>query len=1393
MQNIITVPAAFKSACKLFANTRKHIYRVFNVTANVDLTPYIAPGSLETSSAEKSDKGLSRSDSFKFEIKVPNINPPTVMPETLVIATMDSGARGFESVLMSNPSLSGIDMASTDLITDYVTMSSLNAFVLEGDTITLEDTFNGTTICLYTGFARKTKTYENNINNGIQVTVNDKLFDGVKARIKEETVLIDKWLCKNADKENSLAHILAYKMGFSDSTILFDDVKIGTTYAKAAYSIWEKDTKALAELTVLAEAVHGKVYCNNEGKLVFSNPYDAEDYTDVSFTLDTNIKGEPAVVTTYPVNDVVKVTYDDFRLMPETEVWKLASTDNSKTILDDANWSIDPLATTDWYRATYIADICVDLSLPVPVAYTFVNAVKTMVALQYEVKTLSSTEFVFRFVNSLNTVVWIEKFKVLGKPVFKIEGNEVSYTEVKMPIEPLLLSNKYIQDNLLASTYAKYAYIRNCKTRSQVKLKVVPATFLALTNKVSLKTPKMPASEPYVVIGYSHKADYTELTLDSYVPATFLRGDTELLVASPVDVKAVTLANTIAATTVVVSNEVPIQVPNLAVSGKVGGIAVNWTTLDRQDIKGYFVEYKEVATGTKATMFTQSNNHWMYTDSRVSYTVTVWAVTLKNVAGEKQTVSQQPNGQPVKSLQPIEEAYVDGAFIPESKLRLEKSTASLFAMLQNLDPQNIVINLDILTTKVNSLINDGNTEGRVIDLERGVESIATRLQTVEGPEGITGLQTKQTENANELTSQALAAHVPTEFYGVVAAYSGVTQCIIVDTDLRLIPYDAAPDYKLILQKTVDGTSLYVVDVNAIVINMDNGVPTIGGKIYFSRPIDKPAPVATTWSYRLGRPKLVGSTIQQTANEISQTVYGVGWDDKDMADTDIASVDMADPIWSNRQSSSVYSTISQVANTINLRVSNNEDSFSDLTMTVDGITLSVESLNDDMQEQFTVINQRADSIALAVTAATSDIGKQISAIVLDQNSITAAVTTFQDEVAVKTAQIELSIEGVTQSVLNNSEDADSKFSLINQRADSIEYSVADISLDLIALDGTTTTNFSLVNQRADSISLSANQTASSLSQLREDITVKNAQIDLSIEGIVSTVTDNAKGANIVSSINQTAAAVTISANKIKLGAGLVAADGSVTFNADDMGGLVIVNNKVRIGSLSADKIESGALISNVNPLYNFIDLDSGDFSFGNADSHISYDNATGIMALKGALTLDGDTDTITFEDSGWSLKDYNDEGWGDGLVYTAIKQNLNTTRTRNIKETNSMKYAGSYQQNGIRYQYGAKKTNYIQVQERDIHAGTTTCTLETSVINYGNNSYLGSSIPVRQQILLQAYADNNMLTQIMVKGLKVGYFDYSGNVTGNEDDGCLSFHNNALWVWKSGGWKQVVTA
>ena len=499
LPNIIDVTNTFKNNCKDVSKQLDHDVQIYNVTKAQYITQYVDLSTLKQTSEVKSKQGLTSTNKVNFTIDLHR--------------HVDSG----------------------------VTLVNL---LEKGDKIRVEDTFNSETITMFIGYAQKPSAKHQNLKHRYSIKVYDRLYDGIETKFLKDEVWIGMYACNNADTANSIAHQLAYKMGFSDAELDFQNLTDeSSNLITIDYVHIKKGKKVLSELTQLAKAFCGKVYMAHDDLLRMASPFNGENYDDVNYTIGTNIKGEINKTDIPAEHDETYLEYSRFEIQEKQTIWEYQKESSYNESNDKANIVITAGETSAEIKMKYITPICIGVE-QIPVTL-FEDADGNEVSLDYTLD-VNSYGGTVTFTNNNSFDVYIQRFRILGEPLAKLEGNEYSYTENQTVDKVLELeNNKYIQNESMAELHTKYNYLFNCKDKTRYKFKTYFTSFIELTNKLSLDT--IDETDTVLVNRFSHSANKnimtTDLELMSYIPHTFNTPTKTSLEASGPDRDKILLAS----------------------------------------------------------------------------------------------------------------------------------------------------------------------------------------------------------------------------------------------------------------------------------------------------------------------------------------------------------------------------------------------------------------------------------------------------------------------------------------------------------------------------------------------------------------------------------------------------------------------------------------------------------------------------------------------------------------------------------------------------------------------------------------------------------------------------------------------------------------------------------
>lgn len=606
MQNQIKVSQVFKEKCKDIKLSKEHKLFVINTSKNsLDLMNYLKD--VQIKCEEKSPQGKTSTNQLNLEIEL-NRN--------------------------------------ADL--------SIEEIIEKGDAIQVRSRLDDEELILFTGYVAKFPTEYANLKHNFSVTVYDQIYDGIKGKFAEDKVMTAMYLCNNNHKEKSIAHQLAYQMGFSDEEINFEDIKDAHANPLIAhYVYWKKGEKILAEFTKLADAVNGKLYVNNQGKLIFTNPYNNQDYTEIDFSFDQNILGRLSADLKEAEYDGVKVLYNEFEVKDQQVVWRYIEDEKAyNKQADKANTRLDIGQTTPYLKIKYKTPIVLDLQDDPVTLFEYLDQNHNFVQINgirveneenlanghlYYILEANNTGGRLKFINKTDQIIYIQRFHILAKPLTKIEGNEVSYAKLAEPEKELEVSNKYIQNAQIAGLNAQYSYYLNCLDRYEYSFDTYYTPFLALSNKVNLNS--LDLSNSAIITNYTHQIQtrqrQTSLTLEEYLPFDFSDAVVDSTKARPVDHEALErLAELKEYTTIAL--DTPTDPPaNVETEGAKGVIELSWDQVIRDDVKGYNVYISSDLGEVKR--FTAANSYIFNADPDISYEIQISAVTIKELESNKTT------------------------------------------------------------------------------------------------------------------------------------------------------------------------------------------------------------------------------------------------------------------------------------------------------------------------------------------------------------------------------------------------------------------------------------------------------------------------------------------------------------------------------------------------------------------------------------------------------------------------------------------------------------------------------------------------------------------------------------------------------------------------------------
>lgn len=565
VQNVIPVSEQYKIDNKDIETTFGHNITIKNLTTGQDLTEYVDLQTLKIEGKKTAFIGLISADTATFDIVL-------------------------------------------DIDTD------INSLIKKGDKIEIKDTYipKGKTTPEEIRFIRYAQgvpeEYEN-LEHRYEITVYDRIKNGLETKFEEHVIKINWYLCNNNQPEKSLAHFCAYQMGFTDENLLFEDITDSNgNYLIIPYGHFEKGQKVMDELREMVKSVQGNLFMNNEDKLILQSPFNEEDYVDINYTFDNNIVGSINKETQYAKYDRVQVNFDTFQVAERQVCWMLYNKNLYDAANDRANMLLKANQTSAWYKIEWVTPIVIEPELGTPeivVEDAQGNDMSTYFNYEMEADQVGGK---IRFHNlSPDKDIYIQRFKIYGKPLEKYAGNELSYTESENPQKTMTVENKWVQTAEHAEMVAKYAYHLNCKDRDIYRFKVHYAPFLAINNLVKINKRKI-VNHSAIVTEFIHEAEenmmYTNVVLEQFIPYEGFLGSLEFLEATPnIASDKLEFGQDRLESSVRPSEGLPVPQPqNITATGSFRRIWIEWDEVPRGDLLGYNIYVTDITDPSNPVM-----------------------------------------------------------------------------------------------------------------------------------------------------------------------------------------------------------------------------------------------------------------------------------------------------------------------------------------------------------------------------------------------------------------------------------------------------------------------------------------------------------------------------------------------------------------------------------------------------------------------------------------------------------------------------------------------------------------------------------------------------------------------------------------------------------------------
>lgn len=561
---MISVSIDYKSLMLEEKNNQEHQYRIENLSSGMDLTEFFNNSNLNISKFLKTGSGTISPNTANLSFLISKNITEDVLVRDFSYKYRDS--------LFKNKRWK--DILAIEFIDEYL--------VKNNNIIRITDIFNGEEIVVFKGIVREVKRRDTELFREISITLDDNTIIGYENVFSKEEVFKDCYFSNNSDKERSLFHILAKKMGFEYDEIDIKDIKINNEYLKIPIIYFEKGKKIIEKLAELVRSVYGNIYTKSNGNLTITS------YLDKSYLKENNIvltndfkkyKGNnkyPFPILSFIEHreiqnkeNKVEVKYKQLKEIENQTLFILngnnATSNDSKIVLKRESdgvsgkaWKIE-LPNYIGKLRVYIKAYKLNLSYGLGtmseredfdvideneanknpyyvddldnVIYLQEETLKKLYTLNLEEGSKKGT-LIFNYPEGEHQSIYIQAFKIIGTLVEEYKDNSIIYYENKEEIENIKnVSYRYIVNKEQAKEVAKHTFYNECRDSVEYTLRTNNLPFLELEDIIELDYKKYKGK--FKIISIIQNNLYTELNLKKYreyegVPNNFLEEKSSL-------------------------------------------------------------------------------------------------------------------------------------------------------------------------------------------------------------------------------------------------------------------------------------------------------------------------------------------------------------------------------------------------------------------------------------------------------------------------------------------------------------------------------------------------------------------------------------------------------------------------------------------------------------------------------------------------------------------------------------------------------------------------------------------------------------------------------------------------------------------------------------------------
>ena len=586
-------------------------YKLVNVNEGIDLMPFIYHKDLSYTKFEKAIDGKMSANSLSCTLKFPystkNVTVTTTEP-------MMIDAELLTNYMIDDDLFIGLE---TPKVTGQISLG--NMFKKNDYFVLIETTEND--LVVFEGILDNIKPKRDKTGIYISLSLKDKTHTMYRIKYKEDTLFKDVYLSNNNDKSNSLMHQLAYKMGFQDF-----ELDLPTLSYTIPFVYLKKDNLIVKDFANATRLIGG-VFTMEQGKLVIRAE---ENRITDNYVFDKrNILASIEVYDFYPSYEKLKVTYDYYFEKPLQDVWVLVGQNGT---LDNANIVVLAGQKRKFeIKWLYAVDIVKDYEV---YETLFKRPNGEQISFNYTLN-ITETGGTLEFNNTSLEDVYINKFKIRGKPLFMQSGNE-SYYPSNIDTELLLdLENPLVENENLALVCMKSNYNENCSKVKKLSFSTNINNYLEPSRKIMLNHEDFSG---YIIIEkIDFRGEKMQIEAREYLAPVILNS-IETLEKTSVDELEV-ISNKYLTEKGLYEKDKPSPPQNFTLISQALGFSIVFENFS-QNLRGHWVFLRKKGETDFNRFFIATTHHFYQTTSTETFEVKLSALSINGVEGDATSIKE---------------------------------------------------------------------------------------------------------------------------------------------------------------------------------------------------------------------------------------------------------------------------------------------------------------------------------------------------------------------------------------------------------------------------------------------------------------------------------------------------------------------------------------------------------------------------------------------------------------------------------------------------------------------------------------------------------------------------------------------------------------------------------